>query len=186
MVEIRFHGRGGQGAASACTIYADAAFRGGKSVQAFPMYGVERRGAPVQSFVRLDDSPIRARHNIYTPDHVIVLSETLMNTVDCTAGIKAGGTLTINTDKSVEQIKKERGLDGDYKIFTVNATKIAVELGLGSVTSPIVNTAMLGAAARVTGTADIKLLMECVAEAAPSKPEKNAEAAKETFEAIKV
>jgi 2-oxoacid:acceptor oxidoreductase gamma subunit (pyruvate/2-ketoisovalerate family) len=180
MIEIRFHGRGGQGAASGCTIFADAAFRGGKRVQAFPMFGVERRGAPVASFVRISDSDIRARHNIYTPDHVFVLSETLMDTVDCTEGLKSGGTITVNSTKSPEEL----GLEGDFKVYTVNATRIASEHGLGSVTTPIVNTAMLGAAARVTGTADIELLMQCIREAAPSKPEENALAARDTYDAI--
>mgnify|MGYP000251930923 CR=1 FL=1 len=180
MIEIRFHGRGGQGAASACTVFADAAFRGGKKVQAFPMFGVERRGAPVASFVRISDTEIRARHNIYTPDHVIVLAETLMDTVDCLEGLKPGGTLTVNSAKSPEEL----GIHGDFKVYTVDATRISIEHGLGSLTSPIVNTAMLGAAAKVTGQADIGLLMQCIREAAPSKPEENAAAAKDTYDAI--
>ncbi|MCK4593812.1 2-oxoacid:acceptor oxidoreductase family protein [bacterium] len=180
MIEIRFHGRGGQGAASGCTIFADAAFRGGKKVQAFPMFGVERRGAPVASFVRISESEIRARHNIYTPDHVFVFSETLMATVNCTDGLKPGGTITVNTHKTPEEL----GLEGDFRVFTVNATQIAAKHGLGSVSAPIVNTAMLGAAARITGQADIERLMECIREAVPSKPEENARAARETFDAL--
>ncbi|HUT97594.1 MAG TPA: 2-oxoacid:acceptor oxidoreductase family protein [bacterium] len=180
MIEIRFHGRGGQGAASGCTVFADAAFRGGKRIQAFPMFGVERRGAPVASFVRISDTEIRARHNIYTPDHVIVLSETLMDTIDCTDGLKPGGTITVNTAKSPEEL----GLKGDFKLYTVDATRISIEHGLGSITSPIVNTAMLGAAAKVTGLADIELLMQCIREAVPSKPEENAAAARDTYDAI--
>ena len=180
MIEIRFHGRGGQGAASGCTIFADAAFRGGKKVQAFPLFGVERRGAPVASFVRISETEIRARHNIYTPDHVFVLSESLMVTIDCTEGLKPGGTVTVNTSKTPEEL----GLEGDFTVYTVNATRIATKHGLGSATTPIVNTAMLGAAAKVTGQTDIELLMQCIREAAPSKPEENAKAARDTYDAV--
>lgn len=186
MIEIRLHGRGGQGAASAGNIFADACFRGGKSVQAFPMIGVERRGAPVQSFIRVSDEAIRARHNIDNPHFVFVLSETLMHKVDCASGIRPGGTLVINSHRDVEELKREHNLQGDYKVYAINATEIAVKHGLGSMATPIVNTAMLGAVARATGLATLENLTAVVEKSVPSKGAENAQAARDAFEALEL
>jgi pyruvate ferredoxin oxidoreductase gamma subunit/2-oxoisovalerate ferredoxin oxidoreductase gamma subunit len=186
MIEIRFHGRGGQGAASACKMFADACFRGGKSVQAFPMFGVERRGAPVQSFVRVSDDEIRARHNIESPHYVFVLSETLMNKVDCSAGIKPGGVMVVNSPKDVATLKRDHRLEGDYEVHAINATEIAVNHGLGSMATPIVNTAMLGVAAKTTGLAEIDDLAAVIEESAPAKQAENAKAARDAFAALEL
>ena len=103
MVEVRFHGRGGQGAVVASEILATALFHEDKAVQAFPAFGVERRGAPVAAFLRCDDTPIRLRCQIYQPDQVIVLDPTLLSAVDVTAGLKNDGSILINSDHLLAQ-----------------------------------------------------------------------------------
>ncbi|MCK5562096.1 MAG: 2-oxoacid:acceptor oxidoreductase family protein, partial [Thermoplasmata archaeon] len=106
MIEIRFHGRGGQGAVVASNILAEAAFREGKDVQAFPYFGVERRGAPVTAFTKIDEKPIRVRSQIYEPDHVIVLDQSLLRSIDVAQGIKPGGLILVNIDKTPGEIRK--------------------------------------------------------------------------------
>ena len=99
MIEIRIHGRGGQGAVIASEVLASAFFMEGKYVQAFPAFGVERRGAPVAAYTRIDDQPIRIRHFIYEPDHIIILDPTLIESTQVDAGLKDNGWMVINTDK---------------------------------------------------------------------------------------
>ena len=142
MKEIRFHGRGGQGAVTAASLLAVAGFDDGKFTQAFPTFGVERRGAPVQSFARISDEFIRRRSQIYEPDVLVVLDSTLLSVVDITGGLKDGGIIIINTEKS----PKELGLEG-MDVRSVDATKEAFDV-LGR---DIVNTAMLGAFSAFTG-----------------------------------
>jgi len=141
MIEIRFHGRGGQGAVTSAEILALAAIEEGRYAQAFPSFGPERRGAPVVAFCRISDEPIRIRANIYEPDLVVVLDSSLLKVVKVAAGLKPGGFLVTNTKLSPEDIKKvkaEMGLKN--RVGAVDATKIAMEvLGL-----PITNTTMLG------------------------------------------
>ncbi len=100
MIEIRMHGRGGQGAVVACKLLASAIYKEGKFAQSFPAFGVERRGAPVMAYTRIDDKPIHLRTEIYEPNHLIVLDENLLLTVDVTAGLKDGGTIVINSTKA--------------------------------------------------------------------------------------
>jgi len=135
MYEVRFHGRGGQGAVTAANILAIAAVKQGFYAQSFPYFGVERRGAPVQAFTRIDDKKIDIRMNVYNPDAVVVLDPSLMDVIDVTEGLKEGGIIVINTSKNPEDFKL-----GDFKIATVDATKIALEHKLGSMAAPIVNT----------------------------------------------
>ncbi len=142
MREIRFHGRGGQGAVTAAEILATAAFYDGKYCQAFPFFGVERRGAPVMAFSRIDDRFIRRRCQIYEPDYIVVQDATLLETINVADGLKPDGKAIINTEKDKDQLK----LKTKAEIYTTNATKIALDV-LGV---PIVNTAMLGAFAAVT------------------------------------
>ena len=179
MIEIRFHGRGGQGAVVASNLLAMAAFREGKDVQAFPYFGVERRGAPVTAFTKIDDKPVRIKSQIYEPDHVIVMDSSLLKAVDVTHGLKNGGVVLINTDKKPEAVNGVKG-----KIATVDATTIAVKHGLGSKEAPIVNTAILGAFAKATGIVKIDSLVESILESAPAKKNENAEAAKEAFDSV--
>lgn len=153
MKEIRLHGRGGQGAVTAASILAVAAFVDGKYTQAFPAFGVERRGAPVQAFVRVDDEFIRRRDQIYEPDILLVLDSTLFKVVDVTGGLKKGGMIIINTEKDA----RDMDLEG-FVVRTVDATREAFEV-LGR---DIVNTAMLGAFAGFTGLVTKDALHEAI------------------------
>jgi len=146
LIEIRWHGRGGQGAVTSAELIAQAAISEGKYAQAFPSFGPERRGAPVQAFNRIDSQePVRIRADIYEPDVVVVLDPGLLSIVNVTSGLKKNGMVIINTRKTASQIKSEFNIK--YPVATVNATKIAREqLGV-----PIVNTTMLGALIKATG-----------------------------------
>ena len=125
-IEVRWHGRGGQGAKTAALLLADVAFKTGQNVQGFPEYGPERMGAPITAYNRISASKIRVHSNIYTPDYVVVVDETLLSSVDVTAGIKRNGAIIINTPKSREEIaEKLEGYEG--RIYTVDARKISEE-----------------------------------------------------------
>jgi 2-oxoacid:acceptor oxidoreductase gamma subunit (pyruvate/2-ketoisovalerate family) len=180
LYEVRFHGRGGQGAVTAANILAAAAFMEGKDVQAFPMFGVERRGAPVAAFLRMDEQPIEIKTQIYKPDAVIVLDPTLMDAVDVTAGLKENGVIVVNSSKD----PKEFGFKG-FRAFSVDATKIAVDNKLGTVTNPIVNTAILGAYSRAVGNVKIETVVKAIGENAPVKKDENMNAAKDAYNATK-
>ena len=137
MVEIRWHGRGGQGAKTAALLLADAAFNTGKYVQGFPEYGPERMGAPITAYNRISSDEIRVHSNIYHPDYVVVVDETLLHTVDVTAGLKEQGAIVVNTPKSPQEIAPQlNGYKG--KVYTVDARKISVEtLGKNFPNSPM-------------------------------------------------
>ncbi|MGB9637123.1 MAG: 2-oxoacid:acceptor oxidoreductase family protein, partial [Thermoplasmata archaeon] len=141
MYEIRFHGRGGQGAVIASNLLAEAFFIDGYDVQAFPYFGVERRGAPVTAFTRADKKPIRVKMQIYEPDYVVVLDPSVLLKTDVTAGLKEGGIVLINTPKPPSSFKDKIRA----KVYTVDASAIAMKHRLGSKAAPIVNTAILGA-----------------------------------------
>jgi len=175
--EIRFHGRGGQGAVVASQILASALFKEGKYVQSFPAFGVERRGAPVAAFIRVDEEPILLRCEIYHPDHVVVLDPTLIAAVDVTTGLKEGGWVLINSDRGPAEFDLSQG----FRTATVDANHIAVKHRLGSATNPIVNTAILGAFARISGLVNLETLLEVIREAVPVKPRENAAAAEEAY-----
>ncbi|MFC2007916.1 pyruvate ferredoxin oxidoreductase subunit gamma [Chloroflexota bacterium] len=144
-IEVRWHGRGGQGGVTSAELLAQAAISEGKYAQAFPSFGPERRGAPVLAFDRInDDEPVRNRAGITEPDVVIVLDPSLLSFVDVTSGLKEGGLIIVNTRKTAKEIRSESGIKA--RLATVNATKIAREqLGV-----PIVNTTMLGALIKAT------------------------------------
>ena len=146
LIEIRWHGRGGQGAVTSAELMAQAAVSEGKYAQAFPSFGPERRGAPVQAFNRIDNKePVRIRADITEPDVVVVLDPSLLSIVNVTSGLKEDGMVVINTKKTASKIRSEFGIKN--KVATVNATRIAREqLGV-----PIVNTTMLGALIKATG-----------------------------------
>lgn len=130
-IEIRWHGRGGQGAKTAALLLADVCFKTGAYVQGFPEYGPERMGAPITAFNRISDKEIRVHSNIYTPDLVVVVDETLLKSVDVTNGLKEDGAIIINTDKSVDEIRPLlKNHDGSVyggKVYTLDARKISVE-----------------------------------------------------------
>jgi len=181
MNEIRFHGRGGQGAVIASNILANAAFLEGKDVQAFPYFGVERRGAPVTAFVRLDDRPIRIKFFIYNPNYVIVMDESLLKAVDVTAGLHEPGIVVVNSKRTPEAMGIE-----NYKIATVDATDIALENGLGSKVAPIVNTIMLGAFVTVTGLMKLESVLASIPGQVPVKAEQNTKACQIAADQVQV
>ena len=145
MVEIRWHGRGGQGAKTASLLLADAAFNTGKYIQGFPEYGPERMGAPITAYNRISDTPIRIHSNIYEPDYVVVVDDTLLESVDVTAGLKEEGAIEINTTKDGEELKTLlKGYKG--KVYTIDARKVSIET-LGKY---FPNTPMLAAIIKVS------------------------------------
>lgn len=183
MTEVRFHGRGGQGAVVASEILATALFKEGKFVQAFPAFGVERRGAPVMAFLRFDSVPIRRRCQIYEPDHVVVLDPTLLLAVDVTTGLKPHGTVLINSEAPPESFAALQ----KFLVATVPAGEIAVAHNLGTRTNPIVNTAILGAFARVTGFVSLETLLDAIAEKIPERQrERNQAAARAAYERVRI
>ena len=145
MIEIRWHGRGGQGAKTASLLLADAAFNTGKYIQGFPEYGPERMGAPITAYNRISDMPIRIHSNIYEPDYVVVVDDTLLESVDVTAGLKKNGAIVINTTKSSEELKRLlKGYEGE--VYTIDARKVSMET-LGKY---FPNTPMLAAIVKVS------------------------------------
>lgn len=171
--EIRIHGRGGQGGVTAAEMLARAAFREGKWVQSFPFFGAERRGAPVRAFARISDEPILIRSQVYDPDYVIVLDSTLLQVIDVTEGMKKDGIIVVNATRKPEELS----LKG-YRVSTVDATGIALELKLIVAGLPVLNTPMLGAFAGATGEIGLETVMETIREEwAGAIGEKNAEGA---------
>lgn len=178
MKEIRIHGRGGQGSVTAAEMLSIAAFEDGKFSQAFPAFGVERRGAPVQAFTRINDNPIRLRSQIYTPDYVIVQDATLLETVNVASGIKDDGVIIINTTEKPESLK----LDTKARVMTVDATKVAMDvMGI-----PIVNTVLLGAFAGATGEINVESIQKAIRTRFAGKVgEKNAQAIQKAYQLIR-
>lgn len=177
MYEVRFHGRGGQGAVTAANILAVAAFKENKDIQAFPIFGVERRGAPVAAFLRMDEKPIDIKTQIYEPDAVVVLDPSLLDVVNVTEGLKDNGIIIINSLKKPEEFD----FGADKKVYTVDATSIALDNGLGTKTNPIVNTAILGAYSKAVGNVQLPAIKEAISENAPIKPQENIKAAEDAF-----
>lgn len=179
IVEIRFHGRGGQGAVTAAQILAKAAVREGKYAQAFPMFGMERRGAPVQAFARISDGQINIRSNVYEPDIIVVLDRSLAYMTDVTFGLKKGGLAIFNSPLAPDEVRKRLGLDA--RVVTVDATKIALSI-LGR---SIVNTAMLGALVKATGLVKMETLEESIRESfAGEIGDKNVEVVRRAHEEV--
>ncbi len=179
--EIRWHGRGGQGAVTAAMILAQAAIFEGKHAQAFPEFGAERRGTPVRAYTRVSDKPILSRAPIMKPDVVVVLDSSLPSELYM-PGLKEGGLLLVNTKKNISDFASSIGVDTmKYKLYTVDATKIALEI-LGV---PIVNTAMVGALVKVLPVVSIKSVEKAIMETFPGRlGEKNVEAVKTAYESV--
>ena len=155
LIEIRWHGRGGQGAKTASLLLADAAFNTGKYIQVFPEYGPERMGAPITAYNRISDKPITIHSNIYEPDYVVVVDDTLLESVPVTAGLKKEGAIVINTTKSSEYLKEKlNGYSGS--IYTIDARKVSEET-LGRY---FPNTPMLAAIVKVTGIMSDEAFLE--------------------------
>ena len=146
LIEIRWHGRGGQGAKTASLLLADAAFNTGKYIQGFPEYGPERMGAPITAYNRISDTPITIHSNIYEPDYVVVVDDTLLESVNVTAGLKDTGAIVINTTKDADYLKNAlKGYAGS--IYTIDAKKVSIDT-LGKY---FPNTPMLAAIVKVSG-----------------------------------
>jgi pyruvate ferredoxin oxidoreductase gamma subunit len=176
MIEIRWHGRGGQGAVTSAEILAEAAISEGKYAQAFPSFGPERRGAPVLAFVRISaHQPIRIRSSITEPDIVAVLDPGLLRIVDVASGLKPGGIIIVNTTKTARQIREEFNIKAT--VGTVQATRIAMEqLGV-----PITNTTMIGAVVKATEAVKIESLYEPINKRFGRLGEKNIAAMKRAY-----
>jgi 2-oxoacid:acceptor oxidoreductase gamma subunit (pyruvate/2-ketoisovalerate family) len=158
MIEVRFHGRGGQGAWTASLLLAQGGLREGKYVQSFPAFGPERAGAPITAYTRISDEPIDIHSSIYEPDVVVVLDPTLLGP-SVVEGLKPGGKMVINTPDSPEEVESCLGLKG-VEVWTIDATSLALEV----LKRPITNTVMLGALVKATGIVTLNSLLEAVRE----------------------
>jgi len=181
MIEIRFHGRGGQGTVVASVLLAKAFFKAGHYVQTFPLFGVERRGAPVEAYLRLSADKIHVRTNVYTPDHVVVQDSRLLSLVRVTAGLKPGGTVLLNARRAPDKPMLFEG----FRPAWVDATRIAVENGLGTATHPMVNTAMVGAFARLMQMPPLAAVEAAIDEEIKARPEANKAAARQAYESVR-
>jgi pyruvate ferredoxin oxidoreductase gamma subunit len=180
MIEVRWHGRGGQGAVTSVELLAVAAIGVGKYAQGFPSFGPERRGAPVAAFSRIDDKKIKVRSGIYKPDVVVVLDSSLIGLVNVTEGLKPNGILIVNTTKNPQELKKELSFSGT--MATVDATGIArKEMGV-----PIANTTMIGALLKMIGIMGLDAMKEPVEHRFGRIAQKNLAAMKRAYEEIKI
>jgi len=180
MQEIRFHGRGGQGTVVASILLAKAFFNAGYYVQSFPVFGVERRGAPVEAYLRLDKSKILVRSNVYTPDHVLVQDAGLLERIDITRGLKEGGSILLNAPAMPERLKSPAG----FRLACVDASRIAVDHGLGTRTHPMINTAMVGAFAGLMGMPPLEMIAEAIEREIAVQPERNIQAARQAYDQV--
>ncbi|MEO0088142.1 MAG: 2-oxoacid:acceptor oxidoreductase family protein [candidate division WOR-3 bacterium] len=189
ILEIRWHGRGGQGAKTAALLFGEAALETGKFIQAFPEYGPERMGAPVTAYNRISSSEIRIHSGIKNPDVLVILDTTLFDACNVLEGLKEDGIILVNTKESPEIIREKLGLkESKIKIYTVDASKIAMEC-LGR---DIPNTPMLGALVKILGILDFSSFFESVKKRLQEKfrgkealIEKNLEAIKRAYEEVK-
>lgn len=156
MIEVRIHGRGGQGSVTMAELLAEAGFYGGMEAQAFPNFGVERRGAPVTAYVRLDKKPIRLRSQIYSPDYVIIQDASLLADASILSGLKKSAVVIINTSKTDKDLSLPKGLI----VKTINASEIALEV----IGKPIINTILLGAFAGLTGLIKLSAAEKAIKE----------------------
>jgi len=180
MIEVRWHGRGGQGAVTSVELLAQAAIGVGKYAQGFPSFGPERRGAPVAAFSRIDDNKIKVRSGIYTPDVVVVLDSSLIGLIDVLDGLKPGGKVIVNTPKTPEEIRKDLKFDG--MLATVDGTHIArEEMGV-----PIANTTMIGALLKIINVMELDSVKGAVEHRFGKIAQKNLNAMKRAYEEIKI
>ena len=180
-IEIRFHGRGGQGVVTASRLIAEAALKEGKNVQSFPAFGAERKGAPIKAFAKISNKPILSRSQIYEPDIVVVLDPTLIKVENVTEGLKKDGVIIVNIDRSPDELKSE--LKVNNKVATVNATKIALEtLGVA-----ITNTPILGALAKATKVISLDTITKITREMFEQDlAEKNIDAIMRAYKEVKI
>ncbi len=185
MVEVRWHGRGGQGAKTAATLLAEAALTEDKYSQGFPEYGPEREGAPMRGFTRISDAPIRVHCTIDNPNAVVVLDETLLDGVDVCAGLMPEGVVVVNTARQPDEIRKKLSVK-KARLYTINATQIALD----EIGRPIPNTPMLGALIKATHMLKLETIFEDVKHKLGKKFTKqivdgNINAVKRAYEEVK-
>jgi len=171
MIEIRIHGRGGQGNVAAAELLSIAAFKDGKFAQAFPSFGAERIGAPVQAFVRIDDKKIRTREEVRTPNYLIIQDSFLIGAVPVLDGIKPDGLILVNSDQAPEDLN----IKTTARVETIPATEIALEI----IGRPIPNAIMIGAFCSITGLVSIDAVQEAIMEKFPGRVGENNVAALE-------
>jgi len=178
--EVRWHGRGGQGVVTVSRLLASAALLEGKRVQAFPEFGPERTGAPVLGFTRISDGPIDLHSQVYEPDVVVVLDPTLLKAIDVTVGLKDGGKVVVNTDLNPMEMRDR--LKKGARVYTVNATRIALDV----IGRPIFNTAMLGAMVKATNLVSLDSALKVIRERFAGKVgETNVAAVRRAFEEVR-
>jgi 2-oxoacid:acceptor oxidoreductase gamma subunit (pyruvate/2-ketoisovalerate family) len=182
MIEIGIHGRGGQGTVVASKVLASAFFKQGKWVQAFPSFGAERRGAPVAAYARVDEKEITLRCSVRHPDHLIILDQNLAKNPDILQGLKERGWMIINSEKE----PKDFSFPPRFHVATVDASGIAIRHGLGSKSSPIVSTVVLGAFAKATGLLKLSKVLEAIRENVPVYINQNVAGAKEAYQRVKI
>jgi 2-oxoacid:acceptor oxidoreductase gamma subunit (pyruvate/2-ketoisovalerate family) len=182
MLEIRFHGRGGQGTVVATILLAKAFFDAGYWVQSFPVFGVERRGAPVEAYLRIASEEILLRTNVYTPDHVVVLDHTLLQGIDVTQGLKPQGWILLNAPGNPANLEHYVS----YQLALVDATRIALRHQLGTRTHPIVNTSVMGALARVLGIPPLDSIAKAIEGEFSGRARENIEAARDAYEEVEL
>ncbi|MEM0084774.1 MAG: 2-oxoacid:acceptor oxidoreductase family protein [Candidatus Methanomethylicia archaeon] len=181
-LEFRFHGRGGQGVITASYLLVNSAFKMGFWGQSIPMFGAERRGAPVEAYARISDHHIRRHSQVYNPDVIAVFDSKILKAVDVVKGLKPNGIIVLNSPSGVI----EPNLSG-FKVYSVDATKIAIELGLYFAGFPAVNTAMIGALTRIVKILSLDSILEAISSTWSGKiGELNAEAAKIAYNSIQV
>lgn len=179
MIEIRWHGRGGQGAKTASLLLADAAFNTGKYIQGFPEYGPERMGAPITAYNRISNTPIRIHSNIYEPDYVVVVDDSLIGAVDVTSGLKDNGAIVINTNEDIDSLRKKLN-EFSGKIYTIDASKISLEC----LKANFPNTAMLAAVVNITKIMSKEELVDNMKDAFSHKFAKKPEVIEPNMEAL--
>ncbi len=178
MKEIRIHGRGGQGSVTAAELLAESAFEDGLEAQAFPAFGVERRGAPVKAFTRISDKKIRLRSQVYSPDYIIVQDPTLIGTINVEEGLSSDGIMIVNTSMNPDEIT----MDVEADFVTLDATQLALDI-LGK---PIMNTALLGAFSGALDLVSLEAMQRSVRSKFPGKiGEKNAEVMKKANDLVR-
>jgi 2-oxoacid:acceptor oxidoreductase gamma subunit (pyruvate/2-ketoisovalerate family) len=180
MIGIRFHGRGGQGAVVASKILAHAYFQQGLYVQAFPSFGMERKGAAVSAFVRLDSVPIVERGDVTNPSVVIVLDSSLLCKVDVAQGAQPDALILLNCRENENQ----NSIKGAFRVAGVDADRIALKYGLGSKMAPIINTVIIGAFARLAGDVTLANLLAAIETGVPENPKQNMAAAEAAYQAV--
>ena len=181
LTEIRWHGRGGQGAKTAALLLADVAFNTGKHVQGFPEYGPERMGAPITAYDRISDNPIRVHSNIYEPDFVVVVDDTLLHSVDVTNGLKEDGAILINTVKELEEVKPL--LNGHKgKVFLIDARKVC----MATLGAYFPNTPMLAAIVKVSGIMEEEVFMKEMEDSLKHKFAKKPEVLEGNMNALRI